>query len=719
VKIDRKSLVSRHDPILTAPNPYSPLTIGNGEFAFTADVTGLQSFLPTAEGTTPLCTMAQWGWHSYTPEAERSLERSKLRLQWYDAGGHPVGYMTDPAGQEELFSNLRINPHRINLARLGFVCGTISGSYTGLSPDRISAVSQRLDLWRGVLESTFTYDGVPVSVMSAVHPTMDVLSCKIQSAGLLSGKLGVCLSFPYGSHLQDASDWSSPAKHKTEASANSLRSGSDAHLQLRRTLDSDRYYVTLRIGPGGTVKRTGPHDFLFCCTGNTLEVSLWFSPIEHGEAVPDWGTVLAAAEAHWADFWQHGGTIELAESRDPRAMELERRIVLSQYLTAAQCSGSLPPQETGLTCNSWYGKFHLEMHYWHAAHFALWGRPQLLERSLVWYFDILDAARTRAKAQGYRGARWPKMTDPGGEDSPSPIGPLLCWQQPHPIMYAELLRRAGAGKDRLKAYAELVFATADFMADFVQLDETSGRYVLGPPLIPAQESHKPMDTLNPTFELSYWRWGLETAIRWEEAFGSVYSSGSERWRHVLSRLASLPTGRYRNGREVYLAHQRCPDTFASFAKDHPSMLLAFGMLPGRSIDRAVMSATYDAVLESWDFASSWGWDFPSMAMTAARLGRPKDAVDALLMETPKNTYLPNGHNAQLSLPSGTEADSAAGSPSLIFTTRLPIYLPGNGALLLATGMMASGWDGDGNVPAPGFPNDGSWTVAVEGIGKLP
>jgi hypothetical protein len=38
----------------------------------------------------------------------------------------------------------------------------------------------------------------------------------------------------------------------------------------------------------------------------------------------------------------------LAHSKDKRAIELERRVVLSQYLTAIQCSGSMPPQETGL-----------------------------------------------------------------------------------------------------------------------------------------------------------------------------------------------------------------------------------------------------------------------------------------------------------------------------------------------------------------------------------
>src|SRR6185369_16817391 len=144
----------------------------------------------------------------------------------------------------------------------------------------------------------------------------------------------------------------------------------------------------------------------------------------------------------------------LSASRDPRWKELERRIVLSQYLTAIQCGGSLPPAETGLTCNSWYGKFHLEMHWWHAAHFALWGRVEMLERSLGYYDRVLASARERAKQQGYDGARWPKMADPSGRYSPSPIGPLLIWQQPHPIYFAELCYRVHPDDATVKCFAE-------------------------------------------------------------------------------------------------------------------------------------------------------------------------------------------------------------------------------------------------------------------------
>ncbi len=126
-------------------------------------------------------------------------------------------------------------------------------------------------------------------------------------------------------------------------------------------------------------------------------------------------------------FWEKGGVIDLHKSKDSRAMELERRIVLSQYLMAIQSAGAVPPQETGLTCNSWYGKFHLEMYLWHEAYLPLWNHTDLLERSLTWYQEHLPQARQNARRNGYKGVRWPKMVAEDAIDSPSEIAVLLIW----------------------------------------------------------------------------------------------------------------------------------------------------------------------------------------------------------------------------------------------------------------------------------------------------
>jgi hypothetical protein len=146
-----------------------------------------------------------------------------------------------------------------------------------------------------------------------------------------------------------------------------------------------------------------------------------------------------------------------------------------------------------------------------------------------------------------------------------------------------------------------------------------------------------------------------------------------------------------------------PDTFDNkqSRRDHPTLVASLGMLPGFGVDRATMRRTLDAVVSSWDFeAKIWGWDYPMLAMTAARLGDPALAVDLLLKDGPNNRYTANGHCPQPS------AD-------------LAVYLPANGALLAAVAMMAGGWDGAPPGPAPGFPRDGRWRVVAEGLHPLP
>ena len=140
--IDRESLVRRHNPISTRIDPLSPLSLGNGRFAFTADVTGLQTVRQVYEKDMPLCTMSEWGWHT-TPKPA-SLANSQLRLTQYDTYGRQVGYQTSSEGQTELFNWLRENPHRLHLGQIG-LCRTGS-SHSEIKSADISRSDQRFDL---------------------------------------------------------------------------------------------------------------------------------------------------------------------------------------------------------------------------------------------------------------------------------------------------------------------------------------------------------------------------------------------------------------------------------------------------------------------------------------------------------------------------------------------------------------------------------------------
>jgi hypothetical protein len=60
--IDRYALVTRHNITTSEINPLNSLTAGNGKFAFTLGITGLQSFPEFYENGIPLGTQSQWGW---------------------------------------------------------------------------------------------------------------------------------------------------------------------------------------------------------------------------------------------------------------------------------------------------------------------------------------------------------------------------------------------------------------------------------------------------------------------------------------------------------------------------------------------------------------------------------------------------------------------------------------------------------------------------------
>ena len=679
--IKRKELVSRHNPVLNGFNTetvLSPLTVGNGDFAFTADVTGFQT-LYEEYNDAPLCTMSNLGWHT-EPLNGRVYTLDDVKMTRYESGGRVFKYaVEEKRGNEAVYNWIRHNPHRLNLAKISLVWNGRE-----ITSADLNDIRQELELYTGVLHSEFTLFGYKVSVVTVCAGSADVIGFHIDSPALSKG-LKVSVSFPYGSYRKNASDWENEDCHITEITGNE-------NVILKRVLDNDVYYVGIN-GICNTI-RAGKHEFVLSGSEFTVSFSNESSPIALG-----FDKVLNESIINWCGFWESGGavdfsrTFEMGGKGDKRAFELERRVILSQYLTAVNSAGSLPPQETGLLCNSWYGKFHLEMHIMHSGWLPLWGKADRLEKSLAWYEQILTNAVKNAERNGFKGARWVKMTGPAGTDSPSRIATLLIWQQPHIIYMLELIARTKPEKERvnfMRRYWEIIRLTAEFMADFARYNEKTERFDLAPPLIPAQEEHKPEFALNPAFELCYWRFGLKIAIKWACELNKDYAQ----WKRVHDNLADMPS---HNG--LYIAHQNCPDTFENFNRDHPSMLFGYGFINSDKADIGMMSKTLDKVLACWDFKTAWGWDFALMAMTLTRLGRADEAVDVLLMDTAKNSYVTSGNNFQR----GRED--------------LPSYLPGNGSLLFALALMLTGYGK--NQGMLGFPKNGKWDIETEGIMSLP
>lgn len=671
--IDRKALVNRHQITFSTADPANIPQVGNGEIAFGIDVTGLQTLYGN--------TMSQWGWHTAPlPEGKTITDFDMTEVEVHD---RKVSYPVTKKGQEEIYWWLRKNPHRFNLGRLSFL---IDGR--PIESSEISEIQQTLDLWKGCIYSQYKLEDKLVQVVTSCHPTYDALAVQVQSPLIEEKRLAVQIAFPYGHPTHRSGvDWNAADKHLTRSSV----FGNEA--SFSRTLDEDRYEVQLKWSQAADLEATQKHHYALNPRGESDLFSFVcnFTSDSTGALDSTFEQTLEAANNHWEQFWSTGGAIDLSESKDPRWKELERRIVLSQYLLAVNEAGSLPPQESGLVLNSgWYGKFHLEMHWWHGAHYQLWNRWELFDRSLWWYDKTIPMAQQIAKRQGYEGARWPKMIGPDGRYGPSPIGPWLIWQQPHPIFYAEQNYRIDASRKTLEKWKDVVFETAEFMASYAHFNEEKGYYELGPWLVIAAECNgrTKHETINPAFELAYWKYGLKTACQWRENLGLP---ANEKWLHVMNNLAPMPIVD-----SVYVMYENVPNMWTEFNKSHIDVIGTGAFLPNQFVDLDILNNTIDKVWKEWRMESTWGWDFPWLAMACARAGRPEKAVEALLMDNKKNVYNKCGING--GGPAGT-------------------YFPGNGGLLYAVAMMAAGWDGGPGTNAPGFPKNGSWKVKHEGLNK--
>lgn len=677
-KIDRKALVTRHNLLIKDRNLYGPTQVGNGEFAFGFDITGLQTFSNSAN------TMSNWGWHQFpTPNGQRPED---FKGQEWDTQGRMVRYDVQNPEQQDLRNWMVQNPQRIHLGRVGLVLKKKSGSLASLND--LQNLEQVLDLWSGISTSTFSISSEPVTVTTIGHPSKDGIAVRIKSRKVAEGSIGIFLDFPYASlhEFGNGADWGKADQHQTVETVNGRQ------VRFQRIMNATRYDVRMSWDQNADFKKVKAHRYEVMPVTDADEICfiVCFDKEKDSSPLPTFAQTEQASVKHWADFWQSGGAIDLSESKDPRWKELERRIVLSQYIMAVNEAGSLPPQESGLVNNGWYGKYHHEMIWWHCTHYALWDRWSLMNKMMEVYPDNLETYKKSAKAQGYKGVRWPKtIGDRTWWEWPNETNPLLIWQQPHAIFFAELDYRSHPTQETLNKWKNIVFETADFMASYAYYNKKEKRYILGYPLQVVSENCDPRTTYNPTFELSYWLTGLRIAQDWAKR---LKVKANPEYEKVRTKLSALPV---KDG--VYVSWENITDMWTKYNFEHPALIGAYGMLPGDGVDIPTMQRTLDKVEQVWQFHETWGWDFPMLAMTAARLGKPEKALDYLLSYATEFAFEDHG---------------------FVGGGRAPFpYFPGNGGLLYAVAMMAAGWDGAPDVHAPGFPQDGSWIVKWEGLKK--
>ncbi|KAF9870672.1 hypothetical protein CkaCkLH20_11774 [Colletotrichum karsti] len=601
--------------------------------------------------------------------------------------GREVVYDAEDPNLPEISKWLSANPNRINLGRIML-------AYKTQTLSNVTHPRQELNLWNGAVTSVFEVEGHGVKVITQGDFESDSVTFEIESELISSGDLTVEFDFPF------------PPIHKVEKS-------SDFEVFMGSyDMQETSYYLNLRWAqPKMSLTRKVPTG-----SNTTMAHRYVLSPdtrIKNGTAsnkisltthfgidlnTPDLPSDIQKRNSlGWQQYWEEGGFVDLTESSNPNATELQRRIILSQHAMRINSAATgQPPQESGLVYNGWWGKFHLEMVVWHCAHWVTWGRQKYFDNIFpAVYETLLPSSEERAKRMGWKGARWPKMTELVTKGiAPGQTRAFLQWQQSHPMYLAELAYKASPTNETLTRWDRVLTSTADYMASFAWLNNVTGKYDIGPPIQGVTENSSPTEISNLAYELAYWQWALKAACEWKQRLGQ---SCPAQWATVADNIAPPPQfdGLYAPWVGGGLNASWWDDP--TLKKDPRSVIMLQGILPDTPIvDPEVGLATSNKVSEIWTDDQIRGWGRNILAINSARIGNPDRAIYHLS----NFGYWTFGDQGF--------AHRSGPSPSP------PPYFPGNGGFLLAISYMAAGWKGsEGH--APGFPKDGTWIVKHEGL----
>src|SRR4026208_598154 len=193
--INRQAVAQRHNVHVNKIDSLSSLSVGNGNFAFTVDATGLQSFPDAYANGVPLGTQSVWGWHSFPNTEKLKIEEAQ---KVYELEGRKISYTVQPKEPErakKAVEYFRVNPHRLQLGNIGLEIKKKDGSFATIND--IKNINQELDLWTGIIASSFTVDDVPVKVSTACNQQEDVVAFRIESPLLNEKRISIRIRFPY------------------------------------------------------------------------------------------------------------------------------------------------------------------------------------------------------------------------------------------------------------------------------------------------------------------------------------------------------------------------------------------------------------------------------------------------------------------------------------------------------------------------------------------
>lgn len=288
-KINRYELVSEYNIENTVIDSLIRLRVGNPQFEFRVDMTGLQSF----------------------PE-------------YYSGDKHPGTVSTWT----------KSNPCNFNLGKVGLQILKKDGKEISVSD--LKEPVQKLNLWTGEIESIFSVDEIPVHLKTVCHTDYDMISVKIASGLIAEGRLRIKINFG----PEDPEDVSS---NHTSDNNNLTRIISDTNniTILNRIKDRENYFILLWRN-GSVLKEVSKHVFYLEPerTDSVYSFSCQFMSDTVNGRVQNFGETLAASKKGLSKFWNSMDENDFRKYAGSKDREFKRHAILLKYFDRIACSNS-------------------------------------------------------------------------------------------------------------------------------------------------------------------------------------------------------------------------------------------------------------------------------------------------------------------------------------------------------------------------------------------
>ena len=281
------TLVAENNIVNSVIDSMSSMSLGNGHFIFSTDITGLQTFPDFYSDGIPLITWSDWS-----------------RVTENTPGGNSYSYQLGMIGLRILKKNGK-----------------------EISVNDIGAPVQILNMSAGEIDSRFRIEDIPVHLKTVCHPDYDIISVKIISDLIGKKQLSIKIDFSDRAPSLPGASYSSSRMNTTE-----VLSDTNNLVIFDRSRNNDKYKVMIWLNDAHVINISQNIYYLEPDgSDSTYSFSCQFLNNPEDGRIQDFGETETASRESWEKFWITIGNTDLRKIKGAKSKQLTADLIRSLY----------------------------------------------------------------------------------------------------------------------------------------------------------------------------------------------------------------------------------------------------------------------------------------------------------------------------------------------------------------------------------------------------